>query len=402
MSATDALIVSLQNEIEERRSFQDQLVERAQQQGRDLTNEETELYESATERIKSCSLKLGPLQEGIRVAADSKRRGEELTAALVEAREGRGAAAPVEYRSAGAFITDYWQAGSGVEDAKRRMSVYQRAAAHQTTADNLGIIPNPIVGTLLSFIDAVRPIVTALGPQAVPGGRFLRPKVTQHTDVGKQTAEKTELVSRKMLITSVPVNMDTYGGYVNVSRQNIDWSMPQIMDLVVNDLAAQYAIETEQVTAAALVAAATAQTPAITPTSTAAEVTAAVWKAAGSSFAAMQGAGRLVLAVSPDMMGAIGALFPPINPNDAQSTGFSAANFGQGAQGSISGVAVAMSSQLPAGTALMINTAAAEVYEQRIGTLSVTEPSVLGVQVAYAGYFAAIVLVAAGVIKLTA
>ena len=37
---------------------------------------------------------------------------------------------------------------------------------------------------------------------------------------------------------------------------------------------------------------------------------------------------------------------------------------------------------------LVLSTAAAEVYEDRIGALQVVEPSVLGVQVAYAGYFA--------------
>ena len=48
-----------------------------------------------------------------------------------------------------------------------------------------------------------------------------------------------------MTIGKVPVTADTYGGYVNVSRQDIDWTQPAIMDIVINDLAGQYAIETE-------------------------------------------------------------------------------------------------------------------------------------------------------------
>ena len=47
---------------------------------------------------------------------------------------------------------------------------------------------------------------------------------------------------------------NTYGGYVNVSRQDIDWSTPSIMDLVITDLAAQYGIVTEAAFGAALVA----------------------------------------------------------------------------------------------------------------------------------------------------
>jgi hypothetical protein len=43
-----------------------------------------------------------------------------------------------------------------------------------------------------------------------------------------------------------------------------------------------------------------------------------------------------------------------------------------------------------------------ELYEQRIGTLSVTEPSVLGMQVAYAGYFSAYIPKLAGVVKASA
>jgi hypothetical protein len=59
-----------------------------------------------------------------------------------------------------------------------------------------------------------------------------------------------------------------------------------------------------------------------------------------------------------------------------------------------------VSNGLAAGTVLVMSTAAAEVYEQRIGVLQVTEPSVLGVQVAYAGYFAPVVLEAKGIQKI--
>jgi hypothetical protein len=60
--------------------------------------------------------------------------------------------------------------------------------------------------------------------------------------------------------------------------------------------------------------------------------------------------------------------------------------------GSISGIRTVMSSGLGAGTAYVFSTSAIECYEQRVGTLQVTEPSVLGVQVAYAGYFTPLVI----------
>jgi hypothetical protein len=102
------------------------------------------------------------------------------------------------------------------------------------------------------------------------------------------------------------------------------------------------------------------------------------------------------------MMVAFGALFVPVNPQNAISSGFSAGDLASGGMGSVSGVPIVMSYGLAAGTALLINSDAAAVFEQRIGTLQVTEPSVIGVQVAYAGYFQAVVKVAGGVIKMTA
>jgi hypothetical protein len=94
-------------------------------------------------------------------------------------------------------------------------------------------------------------------------------------------------------------------------------------------------------------------------------------------------------------------LFAPVNPQNAQSSGFNASDFSQGLMGSISGIPVIVSAGLPATTVgVVFSTAALEVYEQRVGQLQVVEPSVLGVQVAYAGYFTPMVIEAAGVYKI--
>lgn len=402
MGAQDAMLARLTSELEEKKILQDSLIETAQSEGRDLKPEEQELYERASDRMKLIEGQMVPIRDGLRIATESARRSAELGEAFALARNPELAARKVEYRSAGEFIVDHWRAAIGHEEARERMTIYMRTAAHQTTADNLGVIPEPVVGPVIAWIDANRPIVDVLGARPVPGGRFVRPRVTQHTDVGPQATEKSELVSRKMLIDSIPVTMATYGGYVNVSRQNIDWSAPSIMDLVVSDLAMQYAIDTEEVAADSLVAGAVAQTPALTSASTAAEVTAAVWKAAGTIFGQTKGVGRVVVATSPDMAGVVAPLFPSVNPTNAHSEGFSAANFGTGALGSVSGIPVIMSAGLAAGTIIAFSTAAAEVYEQRLGSLSVTEPSVLGVQVAYAGYFTIVEILPAAILKLTA
>jgi len=196
------------------------------------------------------------------------------------------------------------------------------------------------------------------------------------------------------------VSASTYGGYVNVSRQDIDWTTPAIMDLVVADLAAQYALDTENHACSTLTTAAPAGPTLPTGTPTADEVAAALWGAAAAVIPATGGAGRIIAAAPPEMMGILGPLFPPVAPSNAQSSGFSIAAMASGQAGSIAGIPIVVTNGMAADTILVLSTVAAEVYEDRIGSLQVVEPSVLGVQVAYAGYFAALVIEPAGMAKI--
>jgi len=385
-------------EIEERQQFIDSMVEAAQDDGRDLNDQEMELVTRARDRIGTVNTLMQPLEEARRISTESNERIAGLARFLQDDdRKPR----EVEYRSAGAYVLDRWRAGLGHEEAVGRLDVFHRAAAHQTTADNPGLLPESILGPVVNFVDAARPVVSALGPRQLPSGTWSRPKVTQHTAVLAQSAEKAELTSQKMVIGKLPVTAVTYGGYVNVSRQDIDWSTPSVMDIVIQDLAAVYAAKTEDVAVDAFAAGATAgstlPTGAVDPDA----VAAAFWAAAGTAYAATKGAGRLIAAAPPQMLGLLGPLFAPINPVDSQSAGFLAANFGTGVAGSIAGIPVYVTIGLADNTMLVLSTAAAEVYEDRIGSLQVVEPSVLGVQVAYAGYFAPLIIDAGGVVKIT-
>jgi HK97 family phage major capsid protein len=400
MTATDSILARYSAEIEERQKFIDGLVEDADQAGRDLTAQELELVTRTRDRIQEVNAQIDPLKEAAAISRASQTRTAEIAEQFAEARNGHPART-IEYRSAGAYVLDYWKARVGVEEAANRIELYTRAAAHQTTADNPGLLPEQILGPVINFIDAVRPLVSALGPRQLPSGTWSRPRVTQHSNIAKQTGEKTELVSRKLIIGKIPVAADTYGGYVNVSRQNIDWTQPGVMDIIINDLAGEYSIVTEAAAGTTFTAAASAGPTIPADGATSQDIANALWTAAGSAFAATQGQGSLILAVSPDMLGLVGPLFAPVNPQNAQSAGFHAGTFGSGVMGAVSGITVAMSAGLATGTMLVLSTAAAEVYEDRIGSLQVVEPSVLGVQVAYAGYFAPLVIEPAGIIKIT-
>lgn len=404
---TDAMIARLEKEIEERDAFIQGVVAAAQDGERDLTDNETELTTQARNRIGACEQQLENLYEARERTSKARKRASDVHRELSRMRN-EVDHGPIEYRSAGAYLLDSWKAHTGDREAAQRLEVFERAADHQKTGDNPGVVPDPIVGEVVNFIDAARPIVSNIGPMDLPSATWHRPKVTQHSSVGAQGSagaaadEKAELVSQKMTISRLTANAVTYGGYVNVSRQNIDFSSPQALDLVVNDLAAQYAIETEAATGAAL---ATTGTAAVGygSTPTPATVRTALWTAASQAYTAVRGQGRLVLAVAPDTLATFGDLFGDyVNPQNAASPGFTAGSFGQGVMGAISGIPVIMSSGLASGEAYMYSTAAIEVFEQRVGSLQVTEPSVLGVQVAYAGYFTPLLIEDGGIIPLTA
>lgn len=410
-TAQDEMIRRLQTELTDRNTLCNSIMERANAGSRDLEANESEMLTEARSRMAAIKDQLEQI-EGINREAFESRSMSVAVDQAVQQLKGSPVNSEVEYRSAGEWALDTYKAHLGDRDSTQRLETYYRAAAHVKSADNLGVIPDPIVQPVINFIDAARPLVSVLGPRAMPSSTWHRPLVTQHTAVAAQGAagaaadEKSELVSQKMVITRLTANAVTYGGYVNVSRQNIDFSQPSVLDIIINDLAAQYAIETEAVTATALAAATgTTANYDMTPTAPdtiAAQVAGAVWAATASVYTAMRGMGRLVLVVAPDTLSTFGRLFAPYGPFNQSGQGFMADGFAQGVMGNISGVPVVMSSQLPSASAYLLSTAALEVYEQRVGTLQVTEPSVLGVQVAYAGYFTPLAINTAGIVPLVA
>lgn len=410
INAGDDMIRRLDTELREKQTFANEIISRAQNAERDLDDNEKGLISEARGRIEAIKSQLETIEDVSRVAFESSTRARQVGQAI-ESMRGRHEAGPVEYRSGGAYVLDVWKAHNGNREAADRLELFYRSADHQKTSDNLGIVPDPVVGSVINFIDSARPLVSALGVQPLPGATWHRPRVTQHTAIAVQGAagaavdEKSELTSQKMVIDKLTGNAVTYGGYVNVSRQNIDFSSPSALDLIVNDLAAQYAIETEAATGNLI---STTNTTAVnydlTPSSgtPADSVAGALWEAAAKAFSAVKGQGRLVLAVAPDVLKVFGPLFSPVNPQNAQSTGFTAGSFGSGVMGSIAGIQTVMSAGLAPGESYVFSTAALEVYEQRVGTLQAVEPSVAGLQVAYLGYFTPLMINDDAVIPLVA
>ncbi len=409
---SDDMVRRLETELREKKAFANGIIERAQAGERDLTEDERGLLTETRSRMEKIREQMEQLDDISRVATEYEQRAQQVDVAIRQ-RRGQVDVGPIEYRSTGEYMRDMYMTHVGNREARERLELFTRSgAAHVTTPDNLGVIPDPLIGPVINFVDQGRPVTNAIGPRPMPSANWHRPKVTLNTAVGLQggtgaaAQEKSELTSQKMTITRLDGSAKTYGGYVNISRQLLDFSQPAIWDAITTDLAAQYAIDTEAALGDVFTASnnATNCTYDLTPSSGTAglSVATAVWAAAALAYTATKGQGRLLLAIAPDVLSVFGPSFAPYGPYNQYGQGFDAGAFGQGPMGTISGVPVYMSAGINTGEAYLVSTAAIEVYEQRVGLLSLVEPSVLGTQVAFAGYYSPLVINADGIVPLVA
>lgn len=385
----DRLRADRQTQIE----FVDQTLGAAERDGRDLVDAEVSNIRSARERIGQLDAQIEPLvqfEELRESSVDMANRtlGRPSPRRELPAADPRGE--PV-YRTVGQFLVDYIRSRDPREQATTRAMMEERigqarAVANQTTTSIPGLLPEPVVGPLVNLLDASRPLVTSVGARAmgdIPGTKFIRPHVTQHTLVDKQTAEKSQLASRNMVIAQLEFAKETYGGTLDVSRQSIDWSSPAAWDAITSDLADAYAKATEAAASAAFAAGVTQTQEAAT-----ADIQGyanALYAAAAQAYT---GASTMPNAIwmSLDAWAKIGPMTDLISRiNAGQGVGSaSLSNF----DGDMLGVNRIVVPTLPAGTVIIGNTTLFEFYEQQIGLLSAVEPSLLGVEVAYGGYVA--------------
>ena len=385
----------------------------SQVEGRDMVDAERSLLEAARQRIGELDAQIEPLQafedQIAAHRANDPVRPDPARVPAAPRRADGGDRAP-EYASAGAFVVDYLRA-RGIMDrgnpdpAAAQRIAQTRAVVNQITTDTPGILPTPIVGPVVNLIDANRPFISSIGgskPMGFAGATFTRPKVTQHTQSGPQTAEKTELPSRKLTITPIPFTKSTHGGTLDISRQSIDWTSPSAWDIVIQDLADQYAIETETV-ASGLFASSTTATPVAVTDDTLDGWASALYLAAAQSYQAAQRMPDRVWC-SLDVWAALGSLvdvarlvMPPAQTEQPAGTA-SLDSF----RGDVIGLPRIVVPTLPAKTCIVGPSNLFETYEEVIGLLSVIEPSILGVEVAYGGYIANGTLAPTAFVPLTA
>jgi hypothetical protein len=190
------MIARLENEMEERLATIDGSSVSPRTPGRDLTTPEMNQILELRGRVDAVSSSSSP-----RCARRPSWRSSHAT---VPARSTPSCRAPATAAPSATsstarpaqYVADRYLAMMGDEGAIARTEISNRVAAHQTTADNPGLLPESIVGPIVNFVDTSRPIVSTVGPQDLGTGAWAYAKITQHTQVGLQAGEKTELASR--------------------------------------------------------------------------------------------------------------------------------------------------------------------------------------------------------------
>lgn len=382
---------------------------KAADEDRELSDEEQRSCEARRSRIAE-------LDPQIQVEADLAQRsatyqgmvshigtaGPQEQRQLVERSNQAQSLEPI-YTSPGQYLVDYLCRGENPE-AKARFDRYlSRAVAHQTTTQNPGLLPVPILEPVFTQRSQRRPAIeaTTRRPLPGPGKTFQRPKITAYTTAGPQSAEKAELPSQAMTVDPVTVTKSTYGGTINLSWQDRDWTEPAIMDLLVSDLAASYFQATDAAFCTYFVGAVTQTQALATPDGKG--VVEAIYAATGTIYGQTNGMPD-TLWVAPNVWGALGSLtdstgrqlFPTVNPMNAMGS-----IQPQSMTGSVAGMTLVVDKNLAAGTAILGDSTFVETYETIGGQVSVIEPSVLGTQMAFYGYIAWLVLEPKAFVKLT-
>ena len=296
--------------------------------------------------------------------------------------------------SAAEYISAFMQGGAVA--AEMQAKIQAAAPDVNTLGGNLdGVLPLPIVQPVYNNFRGLRPLIDAMGPKAMPqGGKvFIRPKVTTHTSIGGPETESATITDGTFVISDEQVTKKIFGGYVSVSEASIDWTQPEVLSLLLDDMARIYANQTDDY-ACSEFEAGVSQTATLTSASSAADWAAFVYEAATEILVNSNGNLPNALIVSPEYFQALGTLtddagrplFPQVGPMNAYGS-MNAASVEASAFGLRLVVDRNLSAQVYVG-----NTDGFEVFEQAKGAISIDTPSTLSRTVAFRGYLATLMI----------
>jgi HK97 family phage prohead protease len=294
-----------------------------------------------------------------------------------------------EYISAAFVGGDQWRA----------MSEGIRAAAPNVlTSDIPGVLPLPIVQPVYNNFIGRRPVIDAIGAKAMPqGGKvFIRPEVTTHTSIGNQATENTALTQGTFVVTDNQVTKGSYGGFVTLSEQSIDWSQPEIISLVLDDMARIYANETDNVAADNLATGATV-TRDFSGASGADPSYWVSWIYGAASTILSSSNGNLPthLFLAPNVWASLSSLSDtadrPLFPNVGPMNAFGGSNANSTDMMAF-GLKVVVDRNFAASTVIVGEPSGFEIFEQQKGALSIDVPSTMSRTIAFRGYLATLMI----------
>jgi HK97 family phage prohead protease len=294
----------------------------------------------------------------------------------------------VEYIAAAVAGGDQWRA----------MSEAIRAGAPDiVTTDTPGVLPTPIVSPVYNNFIGIRPVVDAVGVRAMPAGGkvFIRPEVTTHTSIGASIGEQSPTAGT-MVVFNNQVTKQIFGGYVNISEADIDWSDPAILSVVLDDMGRIYANATDNYAADQLASGATV-TQAFANASYQDPAYWQTWVATAAKTILNSSNGNLPghLFVDPTWWAyllslsdtADRPLFPQVGPMNAYG------NLGVNQYGGNAfGLQVVVDRNFAEGTIIVADASGYELFEQQKGAISIDSPSTLSRTIAFRGYFAALMI----------
>ena len=298
--------------------------------------------------------------------------------------------------SAAEYISKIIRGGS---EAQEFLANIKAAAPDVVTTDTPGILPEPILGPVYNNFRGLRPVCDAIGVKAMPGGGkvFRRPKVTTNTTIGASNGENANLDQGTFVVSNNNVTKDVYGGYVRLSEEDMDWTEPEVLGLLVDDMARIYANETDNVAADALNTGAT-----VTLTLTDANLTDPtkwvefVYAASADILSNSNGNLPTHMFVAPAIWEKLGALtdtadrplFPQVGPMNA----FGNLVPGVGS-GNAFGLQVVVDRNFSASTLIIGDPSGFEIFEQQKGAIQVeAADGSLSRYIKFRGYFATLMI----------
>lgn len=291
-----------------------------------------------------------------------------------------------------------------VQAAKAKQTALQAAAGtggDVNTQNTPGLLPVPVLGPVFDDLNYIRPVVAAVGTRAMPDGgnqkTFIRPTWTTHPSVAAQSGELAAVSATSPVVASNVVSKTTLAGQVTLSVQDVDFTSPGALDIILRDLIGQYLLASDNIAADAITAGATASgaTWTVSQTDPSSLIT-ALYGAAVNIMSATNFMPDTVF-VSPNVWELLGRQLDadkrPVFPYAGAAglmgvNGMGAANITQMSTFNPLGLRLIADKNFASNTLVVAKSQAIEFYEQVRGLMSVEAPSTLGRVFSYYGYVA--------------